>query len=71
MWARGPMAGYSPRLETLKLCPTAVCRKRSHGSLHGHVVFRSEGGEAVASARSATDAWKKAEVFFIEEQKAK
>ena len=61
MWAKGPMPGYSPKSELLKLIPTAVCEaKVSVAELMGYVVYHSRGGVAISSAGNARDAWDKA-----------
>lgn len=65
MFAKGPMPGYSPKDEALKLCPTAVCRKKHcFFNIVGYVIYDKEGGAAVSSARSAKGAWEKALAKF-------
>jgi hypothetical protein len=58
MFAKGPMPGYSPREEVLKLAPKAQCQRRCAIGITGYVV--SIAGKGIASAASAREAWEKA-----------
>ena len=60
METKGPMPGWSAKADVLSLCPSACCVRRESGSIRGYVVFRAPGGVALASAGSASGAWRKA-----------
>ena len=52
--------------EAIKLCATAVCQSRVvMPGIREFVVYRTEGGEKIASARSAVLAWKKARMALL------
>jgi len=58
MFAKGPISGFSPKSEALKLCPNAVCRKKATCcGITGYVIYVK--GKGVCSASTAKEAWEK------------
>ena len=58
MFARGPTPGASWKAEALKVHPHAYCQRRTGMGITGYVVY--VGQNALCSAGSATEAWRKA-----------
>lgn len=57
MFAKGPQAGYSPKVEALKLLPAgAKCEQREGLGIRGYVVVLAD-GRSIASAGTASQSW--------------
>lgn len=58
MFAKGPLPGSTPKAEALKVHPRAYCERREALGIRGYVVYI--GGQALCSAGTAAEAWRKA-----------
>lgn len=57
MFAKGKQPGGGCKDEVLKHIPDAVCHRKTALGITGYLVTKGKGGDVIAVATTATEAW--------------